>query len=276
MSKLLTLLFLFSSGSMFGWVLEVFFRRFLDPVDRKKKKWINPGFLTGPSLPIYGTGLIVLYLLAQIRIPQLEAEHPVIEKLIIFLIMALCMTLIEFITGLIFINKMHLQLWDYSDRPGNIKGIICPAFSIIWYALAAFYYMILHPEVEKSLDWLSRNLAFSFFIGAFYGIFVIDLVYSLQVVVKIKEMADEYGIVVKYNAYKSKLADIKNEYKEKGQFFFATAISSISHKEIFANYREHFSVKRIVQPIQKVASKVADRVDSDVIKTKEERREDIQ
>ncbi len=95
-------------------------------------------------------------------------------------------------------------------------------------------------------------------------------------VVKIKEMADEYGIVVKYNAYKSKLADIKNEYKEKGQFFFATAISSISHKEIFANYREHFSVKRIVQPIQKVASKVADRVDSDVIKSKEERREDIQ
>ena len=99
MNKLLILLFLFSSGSMTGWVIELFFRRYLDPVESKKKKWVNPGFLVGPYLPIYGTGLILLYLLGHITIPSLSASHPILEKLIIFVIMAACMTFIEFVTG---------------------------------------------------------------------------------------------------------------------------------------------------------------------------------
>ena len=104
MNKLLILLFLFSSGSVTGWVIELFFRRYLDPVERKKHKWVNPGFFVGPYLPIYGTGLIVLYILGHIQIPSLGADHPIIEKLVIFVIMAACMTLLEFITGMIFIS----------------------------------------------------------------------------------------------------------------------------------------------------------------------------
>ena len=47
---------LFVIGSLVGWVLELFFRRFVS-----QKKWMNPGFLTGPYLPIYGFGVAVLY-----------------------------------------------------------------------------------------------------------------------------------------------------------------------------------------------------------------------
>ncbi len=256
MNKLLILLFLFSSGSMTGWVIELFFRRYLDPVESKKKKWVNPGFLVGPYLPIYGTGLILLYLLGHITIPSLSASHPILEKLIIFVIMAACMTFIEFVTGMIFINHLHLQLWDYSSYWGNIKGVICPLFSMFWYALAAFYYLVLHPKVLGALDWLSRNLAFSFFIGFFYGVFVLDLVYSFQLVVKIKALADEYDIVIKYNAYKSKLIDIREEAKERSYFFFYSHLSSLSPKEVFDRYRDNFSRKRLMTPIKKVAKKV--------------------
>ena len=252
MNKLLVLLFLFSAGSVTGWVIELFFRRFLDPVERKKKKWVNPGFFVGPYLTIYGFGLIVLYLLG--HIPALGAEHPILEKLVIFVIMAACMTLLEFITGMIFINHLHLQLWDYSSYWGNIKGVICPLFSLFWYALAAFYYLVLHPQVLDALNWLSQNLAFSFFIGFFYGIFFLDIIYSFQLMIKIKKLADEYQIVVKYNAYKSKLTDIREEAKERSYFFFSSRLSSISPKEVFDRYRENFSVKRIVMaPVQKIA-----------------------
>ena len=55
MNKFLTVVFLFFIGSMYGWIQEVIFRRIVH------KKWINPGFLTGPCLPIYGFGLLVLY-----------------------------------------------------------------------------------------------------------------------------------------------------------------------------------------------------------------------
>ena len=254
MNKLLILLFLFSSGSVFGWVIELFFRRYLDPVERLKKKWVNPGFFVGPYLPIYGSGLIILYGLGHIKIPSLAAVHPIYEKLLIFMIMALCMTLIEFVTGMIFIVKLHLQLWDYSTYWGNIKGVICPLFTCFWYALAAFYYLVLHPIVESSLAWLSQNLAFSFFIGFFYGVFMLDIIYSFQLMIKIKKLADEYQIVVKYNAYKSKLIEIREEAKERSYFFFSSRLSSISPREVFDRYRDNFSMKdMILTPVRKVA-----------------------
>ena len=68
MNYILVVLTLFAGGSVFGWFIELFFRRYLDPVERLKKKFSNPGFLVGPCLPIYGSGLILLFALAHIRI----------------------------------------------------------------------------------------------------------------------------------------------------------------------------------------------------------------
>ena len=175
----------------------------------------------------------------------------------IFIIMAACMTLLEFITGMIFINHLHLQLWDYTPYWGNIKGVICPLFTLFWYALAAFYYLVLHPKVLGILEWLSKNLAFSFFIGFFYGIFLLDIIYSFQLMLKIKKLADEYEIVVKYNAYKNKLVEIREEAKDRSFFFFSSRLSSISPREVFERYRDNFSMKEMVMtPIKKVADKV--------------------
>ena len=47
MDIFLTLAFLFFIGSVFGWVLELFFRRFISAAN-PERKWINPGFCTGP------------------------------------------------------------------------------------------------------------------------------------------------------------------------------------------------------------------------------------
>lgn len=66
MSMFLTLAFLFFVGSVAGWVLELFFRRFLSDAN-PERKWINPGFCTGPYLPLYGVGLCVLYLIVSLE-----------------------------------------------------------------------------------------------------------------------------------------------------------------------------------------------------------------
>lgn len=63
MNTFLVLAFLFFIGSTFGWVLELFYRRFFSR-NNKERKWINPGFCTGPYLPLYGSGLCLLYLIA--------------------------------------------------------------------------------------------------------------------------------------------------------------------------------------------------------------------
>ena len=41
-------------------------------------------------------------------------------------------TFYEFVSGMIFNKMLKLKVWDYSDRPFNIKGQICPLYSILW------------------------------------------------------------------------------------------------------------------------------------------------
>ena len=66
MNLFLTLAFLFFIGAITGWVIEVLFRRFLSSAN-PERKWINPGFCTGPYLPLYGVGLCMLYLIASLE-----------------------------------------------------------------------------------------------------------------------------------------------------------------------------------------------------------------
>lgn len=240
MNHALILLFLFFVGSLTGWCIELFFRRFFSPTGKAEKKWVNPGFLVGPYLPLYGSGLCILYLLAGIRINGLE-EHPALEKIILFIIMAIAMTGIEYITGLIFIKGMKVKLWDYSNEWGNIQGIICPRFSFFWAVLGAVYYLIIHPHVLNALDWLSKNLAFSFFIGFFYGIFLIDMVYSFNIMVKLRKLAAEYQIVLKIETFREKLRKEREERKEKYRFFFSLH-SHRSFREILEEHMDEFKL----------------------------------
>ena len=63
MNFFLILAYLFFIGSTAGWVIELFFRRFISRAN-PQRKWINPGFCVGPYLPLYGFGLCIMYLLA--------------------------------------------------------------------------------------------------------------------------------------------------------------------------------------------------------------------
>ena len=143
MGLFLTLAFLFFIGSVFGWVLELFFRRFISAAN-PERKWINPGFCTGPYLPLYGSGLCILFLIASLENKTLVAD-PIGEKVLLFVWMAVCMTAIEYVAGLLMIQVAHVRLWDYSNEWGNIQGIICPKFSFFWAVLGAAYYFLIHP-----------------------------------------------------------------------------------------------------------------------------------
>jgi len=207
MNVFLTLAFLFFIGSILGWILELFFRRVIS-----RGEWINPGFLVGPYLPLYGFGLCVFYLLSQINID---------DSVILILIMTVVVTVIEYIAGLIFIKGMGVKLWDYSNNWGNVDGLICPLYTLLWGILATMYYYLVTPYVLESLSWLEDNLAFSFFIGFFFGIIIIDTIYSTNLLVKIRKFAMEKGLVVKYEEFKSSILEQAMKNKEKYSFVFA-------------------------------------------------------
>ena len=41
----------------------------------------------------------------------------------------------EFVAGCLFNKALHLNVWDYSDRIGNLWGQICPLYSSLWFIL---------------------------------------------------------------------------------------------------------------------------------------------
>ena len=217
MSLFLCLADLFFIGSVFGWVLEVFFRKFFSS-GNPEHRWINPGFCAGPYLPLYGTGLCVLYLLAALG--DLEGWGTSAQgKAILFVFMAVSMTVIEYIGGLIALKAFHLRLWDYTAMWGNIQGLVCPLFSFFWAVLGAVYYFLIHPYVLDALHWLAENLAFSFVIGFFFGVFTVDLCYSAQLAARLRKFARETGIEVRLENLKAHAQSVEDQIRQRHHFF---------------------------------------------------------
>lgn len=172
MGYFLLFAFLFMLGCSFGWVLEVFYRRFISS-SNPERRWINPGFLTGPALPLYGTGVCAMWLIVSLE-PFIPIADVSLRRAVLFLGITLGMTLIEYIAGLLSTRVFKVQLWDYSRRWGNIQGIICPLFTLFWGILGIAYYYLVHPLLNRSLHWLMEDTnvvaAYAFCMGMYYGI----------------------------------------------------------------------------------------------------------
>lgn len=226
---LLVAAFLFFVGSVVGWCIEVLFRRIFTA-----KKWINPGFLTGPYLPLYGFGVAMLFAISLIPI---DTGYYWLDSLIIILIMGVVMTLIEYIAGLIFIKGMKIKLWDYTDRPGNIQGIICPLFSFLWLLVCAFYYFVIDPFVIEAVVWFVHHITFAFFVGIFFGVFFVDLGHSINLSAKITAFAKKHDIVVSFEKLKESIKDRIDKLGEKKHFIFSFKSNRTLAQEM-DNYKE--------------------------------------
>lgn len=247
MSSFLVLAFLFFIGSLVGWALEVIFRRFFSDAN-PQRKWINPGFLVGPYLPLYGFSLLAVYLMTYIPIPIIKNNF--IRQICLFVVMAFVITGIEYIAGIIFIKGMKIKLWDYTNEWGNIKGIICPKFTFYWVILSACYYFLIHPHIVKALYWLAGHLAFSFFIGFFYGVFLLDIWYSMNIMTRIRTFAVDNELEVKYEVLKANISRLNEERKEKAKFVFAMKSDTVSLAENLVSYLEH-EQEKIISKIKK-------------------------
>lgn len=222
------LTFIFILGSVGGWVLELFFRKIVH------KKWINPGFLSGPYLPIYGLGLITLYLIAII---DFNIETYLLELSIKIILVGSLMTLIEYIAGKVFIKFMGIKLWDYSKNYGNIDGVICPLFSFLWTMVGIIYLIFFHSLLISAISLISTNIYYPFTVGIFFGLFLWDLGASLEISTKIKKLA-EGKLVIRYEDFKLKERNYYSDNKIKYNFMKPLRNNSNLMEDIFKKYNE--------------------------------------
>ncbi|MGM0432515.1 MAG: putative ABC transporter permease [Spirochaetota bacterium] len=181
---------LFALGAVAGWCIELLYRRAFS-----HKAWINPGFLEGPYLPLYGVGILSFFLISQLQIPFWGK----------FILFALVPTVFELVTGVLFYTWYQIRLWDYSDRWANVKGFICPQFTLFWMVLGAVYYYLIHPACLQLLTSIGQQEGPLFYIGMFYGIFLVDVLVSFQAASRIKRLLSEAEEKVHVNYERLKL-----------------------------------------------------------------------
>lgn len=108
---------LFCLLAVFGWIWEGFLYLFKDDT------YVNRGFLTGPWLPIYGIGGVLLELLL----------HKWRDKPIMIFVSSLVIcTLLEYLTGWYLELTWGVKWWDYSGMPLNLHGRICFLGSVMF------------------------------------------------------------------------------------------------------------------------------------------------
>lgn len=181
--NIFNLLFIFALFSVIGWIGELFYTSIFD-----KKRLINPGFLSGPYLPIYGFGFTTLYLLAEPNIPDYI-------KIPLFVIAA---TLLELITGFIFLKIFHLRLWNYENRKFNYKGLICFYFSFYWLVISLIFYYLIYPKILKLILGINKSYLIYTLLGFFYGLLIEDLIISFDIASKLKRGIREFTIRQSY------------------------------------------------------------------------------
>lgn len=149
---------------------------------------VNRGFLNGPVCPIYGFGVVGLFLLMDaVSTRNLQA----LSLWEIFICGALLATLIELIGGWILDRSFHVRLWDYRDKPFNFRGYICLEFSIIWGLAIVFVVRNAHPVIEDLCGHMMTH-HYAFFLMVFlYVLYFADFVVSVFILIGLNKRFEE-------------------------------------------------------------------------------------
>ncbi|HON80397.1 MAG TPA: putative ABC transporter permease [Spirochaetota bacterium] len=139
-------LFLFTVFSFFGWILETGYRSVT------QKMFVNPGFLKGPFVPLYGlSGLMILVLHGCIH------EQPLVIR---FFTYALVISMAEYFVGEFLLIVFRKRYWDYTNDFFNVQGHICITFSILWGVLSVAGEMILFPMGRYLLGMMDEGVIY--------------------------------------------------------------------------------------------------------------------
>lgn len=158
-----TIVIYFALYSFIGWIIELIYRSL------NNRKLVNPGFLYGPFVPIYGIGGVFVSLV-YLKISFLPVPLQ-------FLIYSLILTIIEYITGEIFEKFFQLKLWDYSENRFNINGKVSLLFSTGWGLLALTVVNYIHPAISYPVNKIGSTES-AVISSIFLAYFATDAAYS--------------------------------------------------------------------------------------------------
>ncbi len=158
-----SVILMFFVFSFMGWVWEVSFHLVTEG------KFVNRGVLTGPWLPIYGYGCIMILLLLN----KLK-KRPVVMFCVAIL---LCGT-VEYLTAVFLENMYNQQWWDYHGYFLNIDGKVCAEGLLVFGIGGMFVVYFVAPLIDTLVRKISLKVVIPICV-ILVMIFTCDQVYSI-------------------------------------------------------------------------------------------------
>ena len=160
----------FLAYSSLGWIIESIVLVWCD------RRFGNPGFLTGPVVPIYGVGALAILWLTQ------DARQ---DPLLVFAVAVIVATVVEFVTHLLLQRLFGLVLWDYAGRFGNLQGRVCLGNSVAFGAAGLCVVYAVDPMLMRALAGLDPMFLASL-ASALTAVFAVDWGHSAIAVLRVR------------------------------------------------------------------------------------------
>ena len=117
-------------------------------------KQVRKCFLLLPLCPVYGLAMMACAAL-------IPADSNFILQIITG---GLLCTAAEYLVHWYYDQVFAVQFWNYSAVAGNIRGRICPQFSLIWGILSAAAIRWLHPVIAVGAEEIPPPITFTVWI----------------------------------------------------------------------------------------------------------------
>lgn len=125
------------------------------------------GILNGCWTPVYGIGAVTILFISQYLFKNLHMNR-FWETVIMFFVVAIVLSTLEAIGGVL-IEKLFGQVfWDYSNQKFNIGHYVSLGMTLVWGIASVVFVYIIHPLlkglIQKIPSWITITLLVLFVI----------------------------------------------------------------------------------------------------------------
>ena len=136
------------------------------------------GILYGPWTPVYGIGAILTIIISNKIFKKLKTTK-LKETIIVFLILSVTLTLIEWIGGILIEKFFSITMWNYKKFNFNIGKYISLEMALIWGIISIILIYFIKPLIDKIEKKIPKKLTITL-----STLFIIDLI--ITTIIKIK------------------------------------------------------------------------------------------
>lgn len=128
------------------------------------------GILFGPMTPIYGIGVVLILIISKYFFLNLHMPRW-IETIVVFFVLMIVLTFIEWIGGILIEKVFGVVFWDYSHLKWNIGPYIALEITLVWGFLSILLIYVIRPLLDHLVLKIPYYISYIFII-----LFLIDLI----------------------------------------------------------------------------------------------------